>query len=229
MKGYKGFTLIELLIVVAIIAILAAIAIPNFLAAQTRSKVSKAKAEQQSIATALESYYVDNNIYPAPDVCPTSGTNFDANDSATNDGQLPRALTTPVSFVSSLFRDPFKLNGKGIYEYGGGSPNVPGSLAVVNGVYSGWPGKRSPERPGRSRRRRSDRANSIAFPSPTGPREKRPTGRSRRAAPQAPPPRAHRAWPHRQSQTHMSVGPSQPADHPPRHRPDGAGPNAVVA
>ncbi len=140
MKGYKGFTLIELLIVVAIIAILAAIAIPNFLAAQTRSKVSKAKAEQQSIATALESYYVDNNIYPAPDVCPTSGTNFDANDSATNDGQLPRALTTPVSFVSSLFRDPFKLNGKGIYEYGGGSPNVPGSLAVVNGVYSGWPG-----------------------------------------------------------------------------------------
>jgi len=138
MKGYKGFTLIELLIVVAIIAILAAIAIPNFLAAQTRSKVSKAKAEQQSIATALESYYVDNNIYPAPDEIP-AGIGKDATD-GNNDGQLPRALTTPVSFVSSLFRDPFKMNGKGIYEYGGGSPNSPAGLTPAAGVFPAWPG-----------------------------------------------------------------------------------------
>lgn len=57
----QGFTLIELLIVVAIIAILAAIAIPNFLAAQTRSKVSRTKADMRTIAVALESYFVDNN------------------------------------------------------------------------------------------------------------------------------------------------------------------------
>jgi len=61
----KGFTLIELLIVVAIIAILAAIAVPNFLEAQVRSKVSRAKADQRSLATAIESYFVDNNLYPA--------------------------------------------------------------------------------------------------------------------------------------------------------------------
>ena len=61
----KGFTLIELLIVVAIIAILAAIAVPNFLEAQVRSKVSRARSDMRSLATGIESYYVDNNQYPA--------------------------------------------------------------------------------------------------------------------------------------------------------------------
>src|SRR5690349_11907880 len=60
----KAFTLIELLIVVAIIAILAAIAVPNFLEAQTRSKVSRAKADMRTMVTGLESYAVDNNKYP---------------------------------------------------------------------------------------------------------------------------------------------------------------------
>jgi len=59
-----AFTLIELLIVVAIIAILAAIAVPNFLEAQARSKNSRCKADMRSIATGVESYRVDFNKYP---------------------------------------------------------------------------------------------------------------------------------------------------------------------
>ena len=50
-KGKKGFTLIELMIVVAIIGILAAIAIPNFLQFQAKSKQSEAKSNLGAIFT----------------------------------------------------------------------------------------------------------------------------------------------------------------------------------
>ena len=64
MHKQNAFTLIELLIVVAIIAILAAIAVPNFLEAQTRAKVARVRSDQRTLATALETYNLDNNGYP---------------------------------------------------------------------------------------------------------------------------------------------------------------------
>ncbi len=88
-----GFTLIELLIVVAIIAILAAIAVPNFLEAQTRSKVSRAKADIRTVVTGLEAYRVDNNKYPY-------------SDSQVN-GLL--RLTTPVQHLTSIPDDSFDV------------------------------------------------------------------------------------------------------------------------
>ena len=66
----RGFTLIELLIVIAIIAILAAILIPNFLRARRQSQVSATKGNLKNIATALESYFVDANKYPAGSLNP---------------------------------------------------------------------------------------------------------------------------------------------------------------
>ena len=63
-RDSKGFTLIELLIVVAIIGIIAAIAIPNLLNAIDRGKQKRTMADMRSIGTAVESFAVDNNVYP---------------------------------------------------------------------------------------------------------------------------------------------------------------------
>jgi prepilin-type N-terminal cleavage/methylation domain-containing protein len=100
--GAKGFTLIELLIVVAIIAILAAIAVPNFLEAQIRSKVSRAYGDMRSLATAVESYYVDSNHYPWPYPWETFGLG------ATN---VPNNLSTPIAYITSAagISDPFSI------------------------------------------------------------------------------------------------------------------------
>ena len=89
-----AFTLIELLIVVAIIAILAAIAVPNFLTAQVRAKVAKVQADFRNVAVAMESYYTDNNEYP-----PALGGAF---------FRELAPLTTPVNHMTQIPLDPFK-------------------------------------------------------------------------------------------------------------------------
>jgi len=62
-KGKKGFTLIELMIVVAIIGILAAIAIPNFLRFQAKSKQSEAKGNLSGIFTGETSFQAENSRF----------------------------------------------------------------------------------------------------------------------------------------------------------------------
>ena len=61
----KGFTLIELMIVVAILGILAAIAIPNFMRFQAKSKQSEAKTNLGAIGTTAESFRSENDTYVA--------------------------------------------------------------------------------------------------------------------------------------------------------------------
>ncbi len=118
MPRKTGFTLIELLIVVAIIAILALIAVPNFLEAQTRSKVSNMAANLRTAATALEAYMTDYNTYPPTTWNPTNG-------SWTLPERwkvYPGTLTTPVAYLSSdaplqdVFRRAHKFPSKLSYQ-----------------------------------------------------------------------------------------------------------------
>ena len=69
----KGFTLVEIMIVVAIIALLAAIAIPNLLSARMTANTAAAKANVRSLSTAAETFSTANNgLYPT-DTSTTAG------------------------------------------------------------------------------------------------------------------------------------------------------------
>ena len=121
LRNRKGFTLIELMIVVAIIGILAAIAIPNFLRFQAKSKQSEAKELLSTVYTAEQAYFAEQNSYGSlsnagftPSAAPkyytnitanftfTGGTSFTGTCSANIDGDA----TTDVWEVTQASREP---------------------------------------------------------------------------------------------------------------------------
>jgi general secretion pathway protein G len=64
LENQRGFTLIEMMIVVAIIAILVSILVPNFIRARAQAQTAACEANLKEIATALELYETDNDRYP---------------------------------------------------------------------------------------------------------------------------------------------------------------------
>jgi type II secretion system protein G len=101
----RGFTLIELLVVAAIISILAAIALPNFLEAQTRARVGRVKADFKALQLAVESYCADHGTYPS--------RNREGEDPLSEGSSEPQPfyagfaqLTSPIAYISMIPHDP---------------------------------------------------------------------------------------------------------------------------
>lgn len=114
-QNRTGFTLIELLMVVALIAILVMLALPNFLDSQTRARVSRAKGDFHAIAMALELYHVDHAKYPKG-----NHSSRVLNPVPERYGYRPtlERLTTPIAYLDggeSVFFDAFKAE----WRYGG--------------------------------------------------------------------------------------------------------------
>src|SRR2546423_13405711 len=60
-KPHSAFTLVEIMIVVAIIALLASIAVPNFLRARKRSQATRILEDLRVIDAAMDQYAIENN------------------------------------------------------------------------------------------------------------------------------------------------------------------------
>lgn len=108
-----GFTLIELLVVVSIISILAAIAVPNFLEAQVRAKVSRMRNDMRVLATAVESYRADHNRYPPRSKFPVGAT-FAGVGTVRSDAcpdcriRELSVFTSPIAYISTIPKDVFE-------------------------------------------------------------------------------------------------------------------------
>lgn len=133
LKGQKGFTLIELMIVVAIIGILAAIAIPNFLQYQLKSRQSEAKTNLQAIKTSEVSFQAERGCFVGVAVevgQPAAAANAKTNPWPWGIGALPSAPGTLWCVAGGVFAGTFndigfKATGNVNYVYGVDATTVP--------------------------------------------------------------------------------------------------------
>ena len=132
-----GFTLIELLIVVAIIAILAAIAIPQFSGYRSRSVRASMIADGRNVATSMEAYFTDSGTYLPADGLTVTGPNaFGALVTALANVRPSKNNTVAIASVANqytitvtnlngdggAFTGPMSLFSNGVCDWASGQP-----------------------------------------------------------------------------------------------------------
>jgi len=99
--------MLELTTVGLIIMILIAIALPNFLEAQVRARVTAAYTDNGLVAQAIEEYYIEHRAYPPNRVGILENGGLAGDGEPWVRGTALEALTTPVPFLSRLPYDQF--------------------------------------------------------------------------------------------------------------------------
>lgn len=131
-EGERGFTLIEMMIVVAIIAILVAIMMPNLMRARAQAQTAACEANLKEIATALELYQTDHESYPT-----TSGpTNVTSTDTYLGPyiRQTPIDPVNPTGYYQYQVTDP--TSGDASYTIICPGQHDPATLTVLGGSSS---------------------------------------------------------------------------------------------
>ena len=119
-EAERGFTLIELMIVVAIIAILAGILIPNFVNARAQAQTAACESNLRAIATALELYYADNQVYPTASGAAVQPTLLTANG---------------IAYLNNTPKDPAAQSGTATYSLT--TAQAAGGTITCPGVHAG--------------------------------------------------------------------------------------------
>jgi type IV pilus assembly protein PilA len=136
LRSSKGFTLIELMIVVAIIGILAAIAIPNFLQYQMKSKQSEAKVNLGAIKTSEVAFQAERGCYVGIGAegvtAPVAGTKTTPFTWGAGTAATPPPVAWCTAIFTGTFNDiGFKATGNVMYIYG-----VDGTTVAAPGLYT---------------------------------------------------------------------------------------------
>lgn len=99
-RAQRGFTLIEIMVVVVILGVLGALVLPNVMSRPDHAKLTAARTDLQSVATALEIYRLDNGRYPS------TAQGLDALVKRPTQAPVPR-LWNAQGYLKSMPTDPW--------------------------------------------------------------------------------------------------------------------------
>lgn len=139
LRSRRGFTLVEIMIVVAIVGVLAALAIPNMMKYQARTKQSEARTNLKAYFSVQKTFFSEKDSYGTNlaimGFAPERGNRYSYQNALTPAAWLERsaAIQPVVDNAQGLEADCFKLNMGGCVA----RPARPGTAAAFSVVYSG--------------------------------------------------------------------------------------------